>query len=158
MSQFSEWGTLVVLLFITLGPCAVTSPLTRNSVEGWYKTLRKPSWNPPPWLFGPVWTVLYISMAVAAWLVWKQEHGADSVALRLYAFQLLLNHAWSPVFFGLRRPGAALAVILFLWAAIVATAVSFALVSVTAAKLMLPYLAWVSFATFLNYTIWRLNR
>ena len=124
----------------------------------WYTTLNKPSWTPPGWLFGPVWTALYAMIGVSAWLVWKQ-HGADAIrwALVLWVVQLALNAAWSPVFFGAHRLGAALVVIVAMWLAIAATIVAFWPLHRFAAWLLVPYLAWVSFATALNAAIWRLN-
>jgi translocator protein len=125
----------------------------------WYAQLNKPAWNPPAWIFGPVWTALYLGMAVAAWLVWKRGGFAGApVALGLFLAQLLFNGAWSWLFFGLHRPGLALAEILVLWALILATLVAFWTVHRAAGLLFVPYLAWVSFASFLNFTLWRLNR
>jgi len=124
----------------------------------WYAALRKPAWNPPGWVFGPVWSALYAMMAVAAWLVWKRGgFVAQRRPLALFLAQLVLNAAWTPLFFGLHRPGLAFAEILLLWLAIVATLAAFRPVSRTAAWLLAPYLAWVSFAAVLNGTLWRLN-
>jgi tryptophan-rich sensory protein len=124
----------------------------------WYASLRKPSWNPPPWIFGPVWTVLYVMMATAAWLVWRRGGWAvQRRALTLYLVQLTLNAAWTPLFFGLKMPGLAFAEILLLLTAILATAFAFRGVNKLAASLLVPYIAWVGFATFLNFTLWRLN-
>lgn len=124
----------------------------------WYASLKKPSWNPPGWVFGPVWTTLYVMMAVAAWLVWKRGgFAAQRRALALFLVQLTLNAAWTPLFFGLHRPGLAFAEILLLWLAIAATLAAFRPVSRVAASLLVPYLAWVSFAAFLNFTLWKLN-
>jgi len=124
----------------------------------WYDGLRKPSWTPPNWVFGPVWTALYASMAMTAWLVWRRR-GTHRVAfpLGLFGLQLALNLAWSGLFFALRRPGPAFGEILLLWAAILATLLSFGRVSRWAALLMVPYLAWVSYAAALNFALWRLN-
>ncbi|HCN28169.1 MAG TPA: sensory protein TspO [Verrucomicrobiales bacterium] len=121
----------------------------------WYAELVKPAWNPPGWVFGPVWTLLYTLMAVAAWLVWRRAgwtkpHG-------FYLAQLVLNAAWTPVFFGAREIGWALVVIVALWAAILSTLLSFHKVSRVSGWLLAPYLAWVSFASVLNFTLWRLN-
>jgi tryptophan-rich sensory protein len=125
----------------------------------WYERLRKPSWRPPNWLFAPVWTVLYLMIAFAGWLVWRSAgFGGASTALALYALQLLLNALWTPVFFGLHRLDLGFAVIVALWLAIAATIVAFAPVNGVAALLMIPYLAWVSFASLLNFAVWRLNR
>ncbi len=124
----------------------------------WYAALNKPAWNPPGWIFGPVWTVLYAMMAVAAWLVWQR--GGFAVQRRplgLFLVQLALIALWTPLFFGLRQPGLAFAEIILLWLAILATLLAFRPVSRTAAWLFVPYLAWVSFAAMLNATLWRLN-
>ncbi len=124
----------------------------------WYASLKKPSWNPPGWIFGPVWTALYTMMAVAAWLVWRSGgFAAQRRPLALFLVQLALNAAWTPLFFGLHWPGVAFAEILFLWLAIGATLLAFRPVSGVAAWLLAPYLAWVSFAAALNFTLWRLN-
>ena len=122
----------------------------------WYAALAKPTWTPPGWIFGPVWTVLYVMIAMAAWVVWQQRARVDT-GLVLWGAQLILNGAWSWLFFGLERPGAALLDIVVLLAAIAATAIAFARISRIAALLLAPYFAWVAFATALNFAIWRLN-
>lgn len=139
----------IVLTFLAPLAGAFTPP------GAWYQTLNKPSWNPPPWIFGPVWTLLYLGMAVAAWLVWKR--GGQGQALRLYVVQLALNAAWTPVFFGAHQLGAAFIVIVCMWIAIFLTQRAFQAVSRPAGLLLVPYLAWVSFASMLNFTLWRLN-
>lgn len=121
----------------------------------WYASLSKPAWNPPAWIFGPVWTFLYLLMAVAAWLVWKRDGWKLPVAL--YLVQLALNAAWSPIFFGAHEPGWALAEIIVLWIFILLTMLAFIRVSRVAGLMLVPYLLWVSFATFLNFTLWRMN-
>jgi tryptophan-rich sensory protein len=124
----------------------------------WYASLNKPSWTPPGWLFGPVWTLLYIMMAVSAWLVWKQGgFAAQTRALLPFFVQMALNAAWTPLFFGLQQPGLALINILLLMGAITWTMISFRPIHQTAAGLLVPYLAWVTFATALNGTIWWMN-
>jgi benzodiazapine receptor len=124
----------------------------------WYAALAKPAWNPPNWIFGPVWTLLYTMMGVAAWRVWRKAGFRRApVAMGVFALQLILNAAWSWLFFGLHRMDLAFAEILVLWAAILATAVSFHRHDRLAAWLLAPYLAWVSFAAVLNFTLWRLN-
>jgi tryptophan-rich sensory protein len=124
----------------------------------WYASLNKPAWNPPGWIFGPAWTTLYAMMAVAAWLVWQRGgFAAQRRPLGLFLAQLALNALWTPLFFGLRQSGVAFAEILLLWLAIGATLLAFRPVSRAAAWLLVPYLAWVSFAAVLNGTIWRLN-
>ena len=124
----------------------------------WYAGLRKPAWNPPGWVFGPVWSALYTMMAVAAWLVWKRGgFVAQRRPLALFLAQLVLNAAWTPLFFGLQQPGIAFVEIVLLWLAIASTLAAFRPVSRVAAWLLAPYLVWVSFATMLNFALWRLN-
>jgi tryptophan-rich sensory protein len=125
----------------------------------WYARLQKPAWNPPNWIFGPVWTALYTMMAVAAWLVWKRGgFAAHLTALSLFLLQLLINALWSPLFFGLRNPALAFVDIVLLWLALLATVVAFCKIRPLAGGLLVPYLTWVTFASALNFTIWRLNR
>jgi len=124
----------------------------------WYASLKKPGWNPPGWLFGPVWTALYILMAVAAWLVWRRGGWATQRRpLLLFLAQLALNAVWTPLFFGLHRPGLACSEIALLWLVIALTLAVFSRISRLAAGLLVPYLAWAGFATVLNYELWRLN-
>jgi benzodiazapine receptor len=124
----------------------------------WYAALVKPSFNPPSWVFAPVWTVLYLVMGISGWLVWRRAgFGGAALPLAVFAVQLALNAAWSWIFFGQNRLGLALAEILLLWTAILATTLLFWRVSRTAAILLLPYLAWVAFAAVLNWRLWRLN-
>jgi benzodiazapine receptor len=125
----------------------------------WYDGIRKPSWNPPGWIFGPVWSTLYTLMGVAAWRVWRKGGFAGQRhALTLFLVQLSLNALWTPLFFGAHLMGTALAEILCLWIAIFLTTWAFSRADRTAGALLLPYLAWVSFAAFLNFTLWNLNR
>jgi translocator protein len=124
----------------------------------WYETLRKPWWRPPNWLFAPAWTVLYVTIAISGWLVWRQVGLAGAaLPLAVYAAQLLSNAAWSWLFFGRRRMDLALVDVILLWLLIALTIGLFAPISSTAAGLLVPYLAWVSFAAFLNFTMLRLN-
>jgi benzodiazapine receptor len=124
----------------------------------WFADLNKPSWNPPSWVFGPVWTLLYIAMAVAAWLVWRTGGWKlRAPALTAFMVQWLLNALWTPLFFGLHRVDLALVDIVLMWLAIAATIAMFYRISKPAAYLLVPYLAWVTFATALNFAIWRLN-
>jgi benzodiazapine receptor len=133
-------------------PAVIGAPFVR---PGYYERLRKPSWAPPKQAFGPVWTLLYALIGVAAWLVSRRQ-GSDG-ALRLWTVQLALNAAWTPLFFGARARGLALIEIGLMWVAIAATTVSFFSRRRLAGALMLPYLAWVSFATALTYEVWRRN-
>jgi len=132
---------------------------SRYMPGAWYASLAKPSWNPPNYLFGPVWTVLYVLMAVAAWLVWRKAgFSGAGAALTLFVVQLALNALWSYLFFGMHRPDLAFYDIIALWAAVLGVAVLFWRVDHVAAGLMVPYLAWVGFASYLNFTLWQLNR
>jgi tryptophan-rich sensory protein len=126
------------------------------ALADWYPALRKPAWTPPGWVFGPVWTLVYPMVAVAGWLAWRE--GRSPAASLAFLLQLGLNAAWPWLFFGLRRPDIALAGIVLLWLAILATLVAFARVRRGAALLLVPYLAWVAFAAALNFAIVRLNR
>ena len=137
---------------------AAASPGAAFMPGEWFAALKKPAWNPPGWVFGPVWTALYAMMAAAAWLVWQRGGWKEQrKPLLIFLAQLALNAVWTPLFFGLHRPGVAFAEIVLLWLAIVATLVAFRPVNRTAAWLLVPYLAWVSFAAVLNGTLWRLN-
>lgn len=155
----NRWLALALFLVLCLGVAGVAGWVTRPEISGWYAALRKPSWNPPSWVFGPVWTALYIMMAVAGWRVWLLEPGPQRArALWLFAIQLVLNFAWSPVFFNLHRPDWAAAVISLLWVSLGAFVVAAWPLSRSAGWLFVPYWAWVSFATVLNIAIWRMNR
>lgn len=157
-SRVRDYGTLAVFVAICLAIAALGGLATATSVETWYPTLVKPVFNPPNWLFGPVWTVLYLMMAVAGWRVWRC--GGSPIqrrAMLAYAIQLLLNLIWSILFFGLRLIGFAFVEIIALLTAIVVTALLFWRVDRPAGLLFVPYAAWVAFATVLNGAIWRLN-
>ena len=157
-----SWNSLAVpLLFIVvcLAVAGSGAIFTASSLHDWYPTIQKPSWTPPSWLFGPVWTILYLMMAIAAWLVWRRrEFVYVNSSLALFVFQLILNAAWSPLFFGLKNPLAGLWDIIPLWVAILATLISFWKISPAAGILLTPYWLWVSFATVLNFAIWQMNR
>jgi tryptophan-rich sensory protein len=124
----------------------------------WYSQLSKPRWTPPNWLFGPVWSILYTLMAIAAWMVWKRNGFAGaSLPLVFFVVQLILNAIWSWLFFGLQNPGLAFCEIIILWFAILVTLVAFWKETSVAGALFIPYLAWVSLAVVLNFSIWRMN-
>lgn len=130
----------------------------RSMPGEWYEALAKPSWNPPNWVFGPVWTALYIMMGTAAWRVWRRDGFRDAgIPLTLFSGHLVLNALWSYLFFGIRRPDVAFYEILALLAAIVTVGVMFWRRDRAAGLLMVPYALWVAFATFLNLTLWRMN-
>ncbi len=153
----SAQAILSFLLFVLACAAAATPGLVFRPGT-WYQQLRKPSWRPPDWLFGPVWLVLYIMIAVSGWLVWQAD-SSDGVtaALVVYALQLVLNGLWSVIFFRLHRPDWAFVEILALLLFIVATIVLFHRVNELAAYLLLPYACWVGFAAVLNFRVWRLN-
>ena len=144
------WLTFAALCFAAALSGALFKP------GAWHAALAKPRWHPPNWLFGPAWGVLYLMIATAGWMVWNAA--GFSAALAAWGVQLVLNAGWSWLFFGLRRPDLAFAEVLLLWLSIAACVVLFAPISTTATLLMVPYLAWVAFASALNFSMWRLNR
>jgi len=148
-----------IAVFVCLLVGFLSSFATQSSVNTWFVTLNKPSFNPPNWLFAPVWTVLYTMMGIAAGIVWAKgtHHVWVKTALYHFGFQLLLNAAWSIVFFGFRQPIWALMVIIMLIVLLGLTIRWFNIVSKTAAYLLVPYFLWICFATALNYKIWELN-
>lgn len=153
--------SLKLFLCIALAQAAglIGAIFTMPSIDSWYATLVRPELAPPNWIFAPVWTTLYVLMGIAAFLVWHKGLGKKEVkvALAIFGVQLVLNTLWSIIFFGLQSPGWAFVEIVFLWTAIVATIVAFAKVSKLAAWLLVPYILWVSFASYLNFMIFWLN-
>ena len=153
-----HWLSLFVLLIATFVASAFGMLATTSRLATWYPSLLKPAWNPPNEIFGPVWTTLYLMMAVAAWLVWRRGSETEVIpAMTAYFGQLVLNVLWSLIFFGLKAPGWAVFDIIALWIAIIIAIAKFGKVSRIAAWLLVPYLAWVTFASVLNITIWRIN-
>jgi tryptophan-rich sensory protein len=149
---------LAVSIGICLGAAGLGAILTTPSIHPWYGTLLKPQWTPPNRVFGPVWTALYLSMAVAAWLVWRQDGFSHAkLPLTLFAIQLGMNVAWSGLFFRLRLVGVAFLEVVLLWLFILSTTIEFWPVSRMASWLMLPYFTWVTCAAALNAAIWRMN-
>ena len=149
---------LIAILALCFAVSGLGALSTMSSVDTWYATLAKPPFNPPDWVFGPVWTLLYAMMAVAAWRVWREPRTPPrNLGLVMFWIQLSLNLAWSILFFGMRSPVTALFCILMLLLAIIVTLRSFFRVDRVAGWLLVPYLAWVSFATVLNASIWYLN-
>lgn len=144
------WPVLVGLLLLNALVAFGGGLASTSGVDGWYADADKPGWTPPNWVFGPVWTVLYVVMAVAAWLIWRRHGRAATLALTLYGVQLALNAAWTPVFFGAEELGAGLAIILALELALAATIVAFHRLTPWVAWLLGPYLVWVLYATTLN--------
>lgn len=162
-----QFAAAASIALATLAAPLIGGLATRQSVSTWYREeLALPAWNPPSWVFGPVWTVLYIMMGTAAFLVWQRLarhhnralHTQMKLLLGLYAAQLSLNTLWPVLFFGLQSPGAALVGITLLLAAIIATSWSFWRVRPLASWLLLPYLGWTGFAAALNASIWWMNR
>ncbi len=148
---------LILLLFFAASFSAASFGIRFQPGE-WYEALAKPALTPPNWIFGPVWTVLYVTISVSGWLVWKQVgFAAASIEFSAYGVQLVLNAVWSWIFFGLHEPGIAFADILLLCLGIAVTIVLFWRITWLAGALLLPYLGWVTFASFLNWKLWRLN-
>lgn len=153
----NKWVKLLVFVSICLLVATMGALLTASSVTSWYTTINKPTWTPPNWLFGPVWTTLYLMMAVAGWLVWQQGSKARRLPITLFSIQLFLNLIWSGLFFTLQNPILGFIDIVLLWLAIVSTMIAFWPVSRLASLLLSPYLVWVSYATALNFAIWQMN-
>lgn len=157
--QMTKTVKLIISIAIPLAVGGVAGFFTSSSVNGWFQSLNKPSFNPPSWLFGPVWTTLYILMGIAFYLVWvaPADEQLKRRAQAFYFIQLALNFAWSFIFFSAKQPGWAVVDIVLLWVMILATILQFRRISPAAAWLLVPYICWVSFATVLNTAIWRLN-
>lgn len=159
MSRANQWIVLAGFMALCFIVGGLGSLATSQAIIDWYPALNKPSWNPPSWIFGPVWTTLYSMMALAAWLVWKKDKrfSGAPLALILFFLQLALNGLWSFLFFGMRSPAWALIDIALLLITLALTTWAFFAQSKPAGLLMLPYLAWTGFAAILNFTIWRMN-
>ncbi len=158
MSPGRRWAGLLGWLALSALAAGMGSYLTSLGMPDWYMGLEQPEWSPPDAVFGPVWTILFILMAVAAWIVWARAGWSKArLALSLYLLQLTLNVGWSAAFFGLRSPALGLIEIILLWLAILATIVAFLRHHRVAPLLLLPYIGWVTFAAALNFAIWELN-
>jgi len=146
-------------IFIAQGAGIIGSFFTASNIQTWYTTLSVPTWNPPNWVFGPVWTTLYTLMGIAAYLVWRERHvdGRVRFALGVYGVNLVLNALWSIIFFGMHRINIALWELVLLDIFIVATLFLFIRIRTLAGILIIPYLLWALFATYLNYTLFLLN-
>ena len=153
----SKTRSLVALLVFVVVSFSAAAFGAAFSPGDWFAGLQKPSWNPPSWIFGPVWTVLYLMIATAAWRIWTRGGRDAAPALAIWGVQLVLNALWSWLFFGLHNPALAFAEIVLLWLAIVATVIAFWRRDVWSGALLVPYLAWVTFASVLNFTLWQLN-
>lgn len=154
-----NWVKAVVAFAIPQVVGFTGSLFTDNSEGSWFQTLAKPAWNPPGWFFGPVWTLLYILMGLALYIIWKKDAPArlKRPAILLWSLQMFFNFLWSFIFFGLHRMNLAFYEMLVLWVLILLTIFAFARISKEAAWLLVPYISWVSFAALLNYTIWQMN-
>lgn len=150
---------LIICIVICLAVGGVSGYFTADEIPNWYAALNKPTFNPPNWIFGPVWSALYILMAVSLWLVWKSDVDSSikNKAILIFAMQLILNFFWSIIFFHFHQLGFALVEIICMWIFILFSIIKFYPVSKTASYLLFPYLLWVSFASILNYAIWKLN-
>lgn len=151
---------LIAAILICQAAGGIGAIATTSSIGTWYATLNKPSFNPPNWVFGPVWTTLYALMGIAVWMVWSKgiSNPTVRVAVILFAIQLLLNSLWTFIFFYFHQPGWAFVEIVLLWVAILLTIIWFFRISTAAGILMLPSIVWVSFASVLNFSLWWLNR
>ncbi len=153
--------SLILKITVCIGLCLMLGLLsgfsTAESINGWFRFINKPTWNPPNWIFGPVWTVLYILMGIAVALIWHTHHQNKKSAITFFVIQFVLNIAWSFIFFNLQAIGWAFIEIIAMLFYIAITILSFYKISKPAAWLMTPYLIWVLFATVLNGTIWHLN-
>lgn len=157
--NIKTWGKLLISIFVAEFIGILGSVFTIQSIPTWYATLIRPSFSPPNWIFGPVWTILYLLMGIAAFLIWQKGLDRKDVkfALRIYSIQLILNFFWSLMFFRWHSIGGALIEILLLWIMIAANIFVFYKISKKAAYLLVPYILWVSFAALLNYSFWSLN-
>ena len=154
-----NWLKAVIALLLPQVVGVTAALLTETGESSWYQNIQRPQWNPPGWVFGPVWTLLYLAMGWAFYLVWKSPvpPGKKRPALVLWVVQLVFNFFWTLIFFGAHEIGWALVEIAALWLLILLTIFAFARVRKGAAWLLVPYISWVSFATLLTYTIWRMN-
>lgn len=156
--NISPTQKLVISVFATVGLGSLGGVFTITEIQGWYAGLNKPSFNPPNWIFGPMWTFLYILMGISFYLIWKLPVSIDrSKAIRLFVIQFAFNFCWSILFFSLHQTGWAFIEIILMWIFILLTILQFRKLSMVAAILLIPYLLWVSFASILNASIWVLN-
>lgn len=150
---------LVVSILLPLGFGAIAGIFTAQAIPNWYQTLNRPSFNPPNWIFGPVWTLLYILMGISLYLIWKQDASKErNIAITVFAINLLLNFGWSFLFFYFHKIGFALIEIIFMWLSIIIMLFLFYKIKPIAAFINIPYLLWVSFATVLNFSYYLLNK
>lgn len=153
-----NWVKLVISIAIPQIVAGAGAYFTVSGIGSWYQTIQRPTWNPPSWLFGPVWTTLYVLMGIALYLVWKSAASNKRSAISLWSVQLVVNFLWSFLFFNQHQIGGALIDLVILWLLLLLTIFAFAKINKAAAWLLVPYISWVTFAGILNYTIWMLNR
>jgi translocator protein len=155
----SNTTKLIISIALTVGFGLLGGIFTAPEIQTWFVHLNKPSWNPPNWLFAPVWTSLYLLMGIALYLIWKAKAVTDTKrwAIIIFIVQFALNFLWSFIFFKEHQMGWAFVDIVILWIAILCTIIGFSKINKTAAWLLVPYISWVSFAAILNYTIWQMN-
>ncbi len=155
----NQTGKLIASLLLPTGIGGIAGMFTTEAIPGWYATLKQPSFNPPNWVFGPVWTTLYIILGISLFLIWKLESGKErNQAMLIFMLQLLLNFCWSFFFFYFKMIGVAMADIVALWVMIVVMLVRFYKLKPVAAYINIPYLLWVTFASALNMAYFFLNR
>lgn len=159
MDCMSKLPKLLLTIFFCLSVGFLGALFTTPAIPAWYANISKPVFSPPNWLFGPVWTVLYILMAISFYLIWIKKKDVNvKNAMKLFGIQLFLNAIWSPVFFGVKNLFLALVIIVFMWIFIRKTILSFGKIDRKASRLLYPYLVWVSFAVILNFSVWLLNK
>jgi translocator protein len=156
--KLANWLKVTIAILACLLVGAIGGFFTTSSIPTWYASLDKPSFNPPNWIFGPVWTMLYILMGISLALVWQNHTGGRRHAIKIFMIQLVLNLLWSILFFYLQSPLAAFNEIIVLWATILMAIYFFYRISKPAAYLLIPYILWVTFAAVLNFSIYILNR
>ncbi len=157
--SISSWPQLILFIIICEAVGIAGSFFTAKAIPTWYEKLRQPSFRPPNWIFGPVWTFLYALMGLSAYLVYQnQQRPLAKIGLIFFLIQLILNAIWTPLFFGAKKLGWAFFEIVLMWVFIVLSVVSFFMAVPLAGWLMMPYITWVSFASLLNYSIWQLNK
>lgn len=153
-----KWIKLIISLLLPQVAGIIGTVFTVKSIPTWYAALNKPSFNPPNWIFGPVWITLYVMMGISFFIIWiKKDVPNSGFLFSLFILQLILNALWSIIFFGLKSPGFAFLEIIFLWLAILLCVIYFYKESVISSVLLIPYLLWVSYASLLNYFLWQMN-
>ncbi len=154
----NKWSLLILAIILPFIVAIIGSYFTTPAIPTWYANLNKPFFSPPNWLFGPVWTILYLMMGISIYLIWLKEGINFKKSQVVFYLQLILNALWSIIFFGLNSPGLAFFIIIFLWLLLLYCILEFKKINLLASWLLVPYILWVSFASLLNFSIWYLNR